>query len=313
MKKLFARLSWLLALILANAARAVIPEHSVENGIVRLKGVGPDNPVLYDNDFWTDVADAAYLWTKASLGEAKLVGNVITRCTFGWEKKYAHELKQQTDEAAKLLRLAKASGLKQIPEPVIGSTVAIRKPASGKVADTEFERTAGSALIIAEAKKTSPEKPLLVFVGGSCTTIASAFLAEPSITNRVIVFQVDGGGYNGSDQWAWDITLRNFRFVNWARGYFWDKVGDWKPERFQELPKNPLCDFLSEYASSGLGKANQWGDGAWLFQLFAPGCLTAVETYGGQAVTVPRTGNNIPAMNEEFFRTMGKLKNTPAK
>lgn len=296
----------LLALWGISLTRAVVPEYSIGNGVLRIQGVGPDNPILYDNDFWTDVPDAAYLWTKAGLGEARLVGNVVTRCTFGWERKYAHELRQQTDEAARLLQLARDSGLKHIPEPVIGSTVALRKPAGGRVADTQFERSVGSALIIAEARKAAPEKPLLVFVGGSCTTLASAFLAEPSITNRVVAFQVDGGGYNGSDQWAWEITLSHFRFVNWARGYFWDTVGDWKPERFQELPKNPLCDFLRGYASSGLGRANQWGDGAWLFQLFAPGCITAVETYDGQALTVPRAGNNIAAMEAEFLRTMSR-------
>jgi hypothetical protein len=302
-----------LAVLLAPAASAVIPEYTNAAGIVRLQGVGPDNPILYDNDFWTDVPDAAYLWAKASRGEAKLVGNIVTRCTFGWETKYAHELRQQIGEAARLLQLARTSGLKHIPDPVIGSTVALRKPADGKVAETEFERTAGSALIIAEAKKATPERPLLVFVGGSCTTVASAFLAEPAIASRVIVFQVDGGAYNGSDQWAWDITIRHFRFVNWARGYFWDKIAVWNPKRFDELPHNPLCDFLREYAVSGLGKANQWGDGAWLFQIFAPGCITTVETYDGQALTVPRAGNNVTAMEEEFIRTMKVLKSVPDK
>ena len=296
-----------------SGVRAVEPGHTVEGGRIRIEGVGPGNPILYDNDFWTDVPDAAYLWAKASLGEAKLVGNVVTRCTFGWEEKYAHELKQQTDEAAKLLRLAKESGLKGIPEPVVGSTVAMRKPKSGKEADTEYERTVGSALIVAEAKKASREEPLLVFVGGSCTTIASAFLTDPGIADRVVVFQVDGGGYNGSDGWAWEITQRHFRFVNWARGYFWDKVGEWKPERFDELPKNPLGDFLREYAGSALGKANQWGDGAWLFEVFAPGCLTEVETFDGTAITVPLSGNDVKAMEAEFFRTLGHPKLFPGK
>ncbi len=304
----YARFKYSLGLLgclglVASVVHAVVPEHTVTNGAVQLVGVGPDNPILYDNDFWTDVPDAAYVWAKASLGEAKLVGNIVTRCAFGWEKKYAHDLKKQTDEAARLLRLARESGLKNIPDPVIGSTVALRKPASGRMEDTVFERTAGSALIIAEAMKATPDKPLLVFVGGSCTTIASAFLTEPSITNRVIVFQVDGGGYNGSDGWAWDITMRHFRFVNWARGYFWKEVSVWPVERFQELPKNPLCDFLREYAVSGLGKANQWGDGAWLFQLFAPGCLTAVEDYDKLGLTVPRGSNDVQAMENEFFRT----------
>ena len=214
-----------LAVSFALAARAVVPEHTVENGVIRLKGVGPDNPILYDNDFWTDVPDAAYLWTKASLGEARLVGNVITRCTYGWEKNYAHELKQQTDEAAKLLRLARASGLKNIPDPVVGSTVAIRKPASGKIADTEFERTAGSALIIAEAKKATPEKPLLVFVGGSCTTMASAFLAEPSITRLPSIPRSLGCG-------RWGV-IRGLRRSSWAlAGRFITAAGILRGRRF---------------------------------------------------------------------------------
>jgi hypothetical protein len=101
--------------------------------------------------------------------------------------------------------------------------------------------------------------------------------------------------------------MRHFRFVNWARGYFWDKLNTWKPEPFRELPQNPICDFLREYATSGLGKANQWGDGAWLFQLFAPGCITAVEDYDKLGITVPPGGNNLSAMGDEFFRTMNKL------
>ncbi len=56
--------------------------------------------------------------------------------------------------------------------------------------------------------------------------------------------------------------MRHFRFVNWARGYFWDKIHTWKPERFKELPQNPLCNFLRECAAGNLAKANQWGDGA---------------------------------------------------
>lgn len=298
----------LLLLLLAAPVHAIVPEYSLENGVVRLKDVGPTNPILYDNDWWTDVPDAAYLWAKASLGQAELKGNIITRCTFGWEKGYAHSLKQQTDEAAKLFQLARASGLKNVPEPVLGATVALRKPSSGKVAETQFERTAGSALIIAEARKAAPDKPLLVFVGGSCTTIASAFLEEPAIADRIIVFQIDGGGYNGSDRWAWEITQQHFRFVNWARGYFWDKVSTWKPDRFKSLPANPLCDFLREYSTSRLGKDNQWGDGAWLFQLFAPGCITQIDVYDEAAVTVPQSGNRISAMEDEFFRTFEALK-----
>jgi hypothetical protein len=293
------------------AAHALTPEHRVEGGGIRIAGVGPDNPILYDNDWWTDVPDAAYIWAKASLGEAKLVGNVVTRCTFGWETKYAHTLAQQTAEADRLFALAGATGLRHVPKPVIGSTAALRKPASGVVEETKIEETDGMRLIIAEARKASVEKPLLVFVGGSCTTIASAVIAEPSIAGTLILFQIDGGDYTGSDQWAWEVAMRRCRFVNWARGYFWDKVGPWKVEPFKDLPANPMCDFLREYAASDLGKANQWGDGAWLFELFRPGCLTRVDSYDGRGITVPLAGNKPGAMAEEFFSTMKRL--APAK
>ncbi len=294
------------ALILAPATPiwAITPQYEVTERGVSLKRASRDCPVIYDNDFWTDVPDAAYIWVKASRGECNLRGNIITRCTFGWEKKYAHELKQQTDEASRLLRLAKSSGLQNIPEPVIGATVAIQKPASGRLEDTKFERSAGSELIVAEARKAKVERPLLIFCGGSCTTVASAYLSDPSIADRVIVFQIDGGGYNGTDGWAWQVSMRHLPFANWARGYFWDKVSVWKPDRFNQLPKNPLCDFLREYADSGLGKANQWGDRAWVFQLYDQRCLTKAENYDGSAITIPKDGTNAKAMEEEFFRTM---------
>lgn len=291
-------------LIGASIAVAVPPRHRIADGRLVIENVSADCPVIYDNDWWTDVPDGAYIWAKASLGECDLRGNVITRCTFGWQKKYAHQLEEQTREAEKLMELAKRSGLRNIPKPVIGSTKAIRHPASGKVEDTEFERTAGSALIVAEARKATREKPLLLFVGGSCTTVASAYLTDPSISERIVVFQIDGGGYNGSDGWAWEIAKKHLPFANWARGYFWKEVSTCPAARFETLPKNPLCDFLREHAKRDLGKANQWGDGPWIFWLYEPKSLTKVEEYDGQAITVPKSGTNAKAMEEQFFRTM---------
>lgn len=266
--------------------------------------MSPACPVIYDNDWWIDVPDAAYVWAKASLGQCNLRANIVTRCTFGWETGYAHTMAQQTDEAAKLLRLARESGLRNVPEITLGATVALRRPESGRIEDTQIAKTAGSDRVVAEALRASSAKPLLVFVGGSCTTVATAYLTEPKIAERMIVFEVDGGAYNGSDQWAWKITMERCRFANWARGYFWDKVGPWEPARFQDLPDNPLCNELRRYASSDLGKANQWGDGAWPFYLFDARCLTRVADYDGQAITIPREGTNVARMADEFFATL---------
>ena len=58
-------------LFAAFAARALIPEYSVMNDMVKINAVAPDNPIIYDNDFWTDVPDAAYLWGKGESRRGK--------------------------------------------------------------------------------------------------------------------------------------------------------------------------------------------------------------------------------------------------
>lgn len=300
----------LLMLFGVRVAHALPPEYRVENGQLLIAGVSPDCPMIYDNDWWQDVPDAAYLWTKASQGKCDLRGNVITRCTFGWERGYAHKLQEQIDDCQKLLAIARESGLRNVPEPVLGAQEALRRPKSGKIEDTRFDKSRGSELIVAEALKATHEKPLLVFLGGSCTTMAAAYLTDSSIADRVIVFQIDGGGYNGSDGWAWEIVMRRCPFANWARGYFWDKINVWKPDRFRELPANAVCDFLRRYAFEGHGKANQWGDGPWIFYTFNHRCLTGAEDYDGLAITVPRGATDVAAMEGEFFKTMTRAPQT---
>jgi hypothetical protein len=292
------------ALLLANVARAVAPSYRVtERGLV-IESVSPACPMIYDNDWWTDVPDAAYLWAKASLGQCQLRGNIITRCTFGWEKGYAHTMEESIRDGQKLWTAARAAGLRNVPEPILGAKEALRKPASAQVEDTKFVPSPGSDLIVTEARRATPEQPLLVFVGGSCTTVATAYLTDPAIAGRMIVFQIDGGSYNGSDAWAWEIAQTRCRFANWAKGYFWEHVSTWDPEPFQTLPRNPLCNLLRDYARGNLGTANQWGDGPWIFWTFDSHCLTKAEDDRGVAITVPKGGTDVKRIEREFLATM---------
>ena len=66
--------AWILSWILVTQVAAEVPQHSIVDGEVRLDGVGPDNPIIYDNDWWYDVFDNNYLWAQASLGKANLRG-----------------------------------------------------------------------------------------------------------------------------------------------------------------------------------------------------------------------------------------------
>ena len=298
-------LLWCAAVVSAGApARAVPPKYEVTDRGVLIANVSPACPIIYDNDWWKDVPDAAYLWAKASLGRADLRGNVVSRDMWNWRKGYKFTLDEGMKDARSLLDAARKSGLRNIPDPIPGAAAALVRPPSGKIEDTRFARSPGSDLIVAEARRASPDRPLLVFAGGPNTTVAVAYLTDPSIADRVVVFQVDGGAYNGKDEWAWDIVKRRFPFANWARGYFWGDWSPWRPARFEQLPRNPLGDALRHYANSDLGKANQWGDGAWIFATFVPRCLTRARDYDGVAITVPKDGTDVARMEDEFFATL---------
>ncbi len=213
-----------LALAAFDRLRAIVPEHSFADGALHLKGVGPESPIIYDNDWWSDVFDDNYLWAQASLGKVNLRGNIVSRDMWDWQKGYHYSLEQSLKDAEKALKLARDSGLKNIPDLTPGSDRVLVRPASGRIEDTVPHPTPGSRLIAAEAKKTSPEKPLLVIVGGPQTTVANALLTNPEIAPNLVVFNLTvNGGYNGKDGWSAYIVAKRTRYVDWGGGEFWDK------------------------------------------------------------------------------------------
>ncbi|MEL7338338.1 MAG: hypothetical protein AAFN70_19265, partial [Planctomycetota bacterium] len=226
--------------IIGGIANAEKPVLVGKGSSIRFAGVNADSPIIYDNDWWKDVPDAAYLWKKASLGKANLRGNVVSRDMWAWREGYKFPMKNCMTEATQLRQLALRSGLKNIPAPVAGATLALQRPDSGCIEDTTFQRTAGSDLIVREAKLASKQRRLVLFIGGPCTTVAAAYLTDPTIADRVMVFQVDGGAYNAKDSWSWHIVQQRLPFTNWCRGYFWGDWSRWNTGDFDVLPDNPL-------------------------------------------------------------------------
>ena len=100
------------------AARAVPPAFEVRDGAVRITGVSAASPVIYDNDWWTDVPDAAYLWAKAGAGAADLRGNVVSRDMWEWRAGYKFSLDECVAEAEELRRLG--PGERRRPRPRAG-------------------------------------------------------------------------------------------------------------------------------------------------------------------------------------------------
>jgi hypothetical protein len=312
-------------LLFAAAARAVVPDYAIANGSVRLAGVGPDNPLIYDNDWWFDVFDNNYLWAQVSLGKANLRGNIVTRDMWDWDKGYLYPMQQCMDDAGKALKLARESGLKNIPDATLGSDRVLTRPGSGRIEDTTPHPTPGSRLIVAEAKKASPEKPLLVIVGGPQTTVANALLTNPEIAPNLVVFNlmVSSFNYNGKDGWSAYIVAKKTRYVDWGGGQFWDRDSVFHAEHFDVLPDNPFTEDMKRFIKTDLGRDNQLGDGAPLVWLFQPKCWIGAEarraTFDGRALVfrpvpdgesgdvlvIPKPATDLKTSREEFFRVLG--------
>lgn len=226
----------LLPLALAMAAQsalAVGPKYRTDTTGTYFERVSAKNPVIYDNDVFDDVIDFDYLLCKASLGEVKLAGIVGTAVPP--KGGYVENWWMGTDGPFPKYEAARESGLRmeRIPKPVKGATSLPDRPEDGVIGNTKYARSEGSGLIVREAMKTSPKEPLLIFLGGQSPTVAAAYLQEPRIADRVMVFYTDGNGYNsGDNKWAAYIVFKKLPTVNIGRS-FW----------FKETSKKNQCDW----------------------------------------------------------------------
>ncbi len=162
-------------LALTTSAKASEIGYQLTDAGLQLDKVSAKCPMIYDNDWFSDTPDKNYLWAKVSLKQADLRGNIVSRDLWNWRNGYQLLLQQGLDDAQKSLGMARRSGLKNIPDAVAGADAAFARPASGKIEDTLVVPSAGSDLIVREARRASAQKPLLVFVGGPLNTVANAY------------------------------------------------------------------------------------------------------------------------------------------
>lgn len=183
----------------------------IDNG-VRLTNVDGTNPVLYDNDFWGDTPDDDLLNHLHSKGLVKLVGHVITHNPDAYFTN------------AKLVSYANRDMVKlaNTPALIMGASAKLVRPANGSIDSTVPQNGPGVDLIIAQARKATPSKPLVIFVGGQCTSVASAYLKDKSIADRVIVLQTAGywnkpnvvQSYNTGDPWSAYVVMKRMKYIS---------------------------------------------------------------------------------------------------
>jgi hypothetical protein len=243
------------------------------------------NHVWYDNDFSNDYLDW-YLMAVASSDGVVLRGMTTTSS----DPAYFREL------AARSLVVANglASGFHNVPEPLPGTDRALDQPGSGSIEDTVPVVSAGTLALVAAAHEAYAEtgKPLVVCVGGPLTSVASAYLLDPSIAGKVIVSFVDSfdsylGGYNGwMDPWAAYVVLQRLQLV-----YFPIFPADGMapiPRLSKEwilnvLPASPARDHMYALPLDVVNDSDGDADGMAAVSLLAPHYVHAVRrvSFGG--------------------------------
>jgi hypothetical protein len=166
-----------------------------------------DSPVIYDNDDHRDVYTDEYLLALSSLGEINLKGIITTYS--------ASEYEEFVKGREEIIALAQRCRLKNLPKLFNGTNQKLVRPENNRIEETKPLDIDGSRFIVEIARKCSFSKPLVIITGGQLTSIANAWLLDPSIADKVVVFGIFGTTeitYNaGLDAWAWTIILAKFK------------------------------------------------------------------------------------------------------
>lgn len=266
--------------------------YTIVNGAVKIEGIDGTNPVIYDNDLFTDTPEGFFLWLKANRKEVNLVGNVSTRNMF-MPPNPNHTHDEHYVQWTIAFDKANQAGLKNIPQPIKGSGAPLVKPSNGNIDSTQFRTSPGADLIISEANKASASKPLVIFVGGSITSVADAYLKDKTIADKVIVLQIDGHGqtlHNGTDQWAQEVVGKRLRYVNWAGDlYSWYRPSIPQNLSVAGLPNNVWANhYRSEfYNDAGSRYPESVGDAPVVLWFFDNSCWKNVvrKVFLNQTVT----------------------------
>jgi hypothetical protein len=279
----------------------------IDSGAVRIDGLDSTNPVIFDNERWDNGPDNEYVWSKASAGSLDLRGAIVTR-----DFHNGNAMDVQLRRARQELWEARAAGFANLPDMIVGATARLAWPDSGSLENIVSSPSAGSELIVAEARKATPEKPLLVVVGGPLTTVANAWLTDPSIAPRMIVAGTYTYSMQPEDTVANYLVARKCRFVQWGRNYVWGGTPD--TSQIRNIPATIMGERLRVYLAEN-SKALPFGDLAPVAYLFNPGAWKSadivkvnrsLEVQPASDITfdfvdIPEAGNDWAAFQSEFY------------
>jgi inosine-uridine nucleoside N-ribohydrolase len=143
--------------------------------------------VIIDNDFGGD-PDGLFQLAHHLLSPAVEIRGIIgsrhyDNGFYGWVGSSEHACKVATE----LLQVMKLP----TPPPVLAG-------AESRLADTRTPaRSAGAEMLVKEAMREDTKSPLYVVCGAGLTTVASAYLIEPRIAERIRLIWIGGPEYEG--------------------------------------------------------------------------------------------------------------------
>lgn len=189
-------------------------EASIVNGRVQIKGIDGTNPYWISNDFAADTPELFLFLLQRDKGKGNLKGIDIHNTLdpdWPFEKTQGHWANLALE----------GRSLKNYPFPFKGSTRALVKHSSGNLLNTVPEISDGATRLRDEARKCTAAKPLVVFMGGQTSTVASAFLMDKTIADKMVCLHINGfydnkkiaHGYNTTDVVASEICARYLKYV----------------------------------------------------------------------------------------------------
>jgi len=208
------------------------------------------NPIILINDSAKENWQGEYAMLLANSGGPKLVA-IIVGTSPPWPDSAAN-----IERWRKMVKAARDSGMRDIPDPVTSTGPPLVRPASGAIDETQPNRSEGARAIVEESKRLSlPYRPLVVVVGTRLTDVADAYLMDETVTERVVVVASVGevatsGGTmerpNGEmDPWADSIVTSQFRYIQVSARY--NSRDDVPDALLAELPStNSFVDFIKE-------------------------------------------------------------------
>ncbi len=251
-----------LARCLRRCARALVPGLSIHCGGTLDAGMdvphGPlpvdeRNPVIVSNDGPQDNWQGEFALLLSSARRLQLAGIVINDSP-AWP-----DLGDNVTGWSELVAAARASGMRDVPDPLASVGPRLTRPDSGDIDLTTPNASAGARFIVDQSIRLArPSRPLVVATGGRLTDVADAYLLDPTLPERVVVvsslgtISEDGaqmGAPNGEmDPWADTIVVNRFRYVQVSAYY--DQTADVPPDQVSALPANALGGWMANKQSS---------------------------------------------------------------